>query len=599
MPRFTSSLVAILAVLGLVLFAPTVNADSSEKITRYDTTVHLDAKGTAQVKVDFDYDYGSNRRHGPVVALVERQAMDNDPDHWRVIDISDVQVTSPNAPADVDLKHDDGVLLIRVGDEDKYVSGQKSYTLTYRVRGLIAPNHSQSGLDEFNFNAVGNQWQVPILNPTATVTGPVGVQRASCFFGADYGTPCEGEATQATATFKAGALRSYQGMQITAGFPAGTFTDAGPSYERRYTQENTFAVNPATVGTGGVVTVAGLIVVVGNWLRRRRDEVYVGLTPGLSPAPGANQPTELAWKRPPATVQFTPPKDTIPGEVGVLLDGSADEVDVTATILDLAGRGYFRIVEEEAGTWRFERLIVDTNQLTSAESNVVTTLFQRGHSVTTEELRDKQYSGLMSQTKTDLDTSVVQRGWFRDVKGQRLRLLVLSAALLFGGALLTFWLAVTIGWGLAALPLCVVGVVGGVLAMLGRGRSAEGSAVLAQAEGFKLYLSTAEADQIRFEEGIDVFSRYLPYATVFGVADRWAKVFEQLAAQGRYTAPDWYVGYYGFSMMNFSSALGGLSGGIGSAMASSVAANTATNASSGGSGFSGGGGFGGGGGGSW
>ena len=48
-----------------------------------------------------------------------------------------------------------------------------------------------------------------------------------------------------------------------------------------------------------------------------------------------------------------------------------------------------------------------------------------------------------------------------------------------------------------------------------------------------------------------MFSRYLPYAIMFGVAERWTKVFEQLAAQGRYTFDTyWYVGYgygYGFS----------------------------------------------------
>lgn len=599
MSRLIRPLVAVLALLSLVVLALPARAETLEKITRYDTTVQVDAKGTAQVKVDFDYNFVGGKRRGPIVALVERQQMTKDPDQWRMIDITDVKVSSPNAPADVELKHENGVLLIRIGNENKYVTGSKTYTLTYRVRGLIAPSNSPNAQDEFNFNPVGNQWQVPIMNPTVTVTGPTDVQRVSCFWGAAYDKPCEAASNRAVATFKAGELQRYQGMQITAGFPAGTFTDAGPRYTRRYTVDNTFAVNPATVGIAGAVTLAGLLIVVGSWLRRRRHEVYVGLAPGLSPAAGAHQATQLVSKLPPAAVQFTPPRGVIPGEVGVLMDGSADQVDVTATILDLAGRGYFRIVEQAEGRWRFERMPADTNELTNAELNVLTTMFGNGPIVTTDDLSDERYSGLMPQTKAALDSAVVERGWFRNVTGQRLRLFVWSGVLLIGGALLTFLLAITKGWGLASLPLCVVGVVGCILAFAGRGRSAAGSAVFAQAEGFKLYLSTAEADQIRFEEGIDVFSRYLPYATVFGVAGRWAKIFEQLAAQGRYTVPDWYVGYSGFSMMHFSSSLGSLSSGIDSAMVSSVSANSATSASSGGSGFSGGGGFGGGGGGSW
>jgi uncharacterized membrane protein len=155
-----------------------------------------------------------------------------------------------------------------------------------------------------------------------------------------------------------------------------------------------------------------------------------------------------------------------------------------------------------------------------------------------------------------------------------------------------------VGWGLLGLAGVITGV--GVLIMNNKfgARTADGSAVLAQAKGFELYLTTAEADQIKFEEGIDVFSRYLPYAMVFGVAERWTKVFEQLAARGAYSFPTyWYVGYYGgFGMSELSSSMNALTSSISSSL---QAATAASNATSGGSGFSGGGGFGGGGGGGW
>ena len=76
-------------------------------------------------------------------------------------------------------------------------------------------------------------------------------------------------------------------------------------------------------------------------------------------------------------------------------------------------------------------------------------------------------------------------------------------------------------------------------------RTAKGTALLAQAKGFRMYLETAEADQIRFEEGEDIFSRYLPFAIVFGVAERWAKVFAAARRAAAWTsgAPTWYVGH--------------------------------------------------------
>ena len=45
----------------------------------------------------------------------------------------------------------------------------------YTARGLLAPRHNTSGLDEFNWNVIGTGWQVPIDDVTTTVTGPVGI----------------------------------------------------------------------------------------------------------------------------------------------------------------------------------------------------------------------------------------------------------------------------------------------------------------------------------------------------------------------------------------------------------------------------------------
>src|SRR4029453_12748533 len=134
-------------------------------------------------------------------------------------------------------------------------------------------------------------------------------------------------------------------------------------------------------------------------------------------------------------------------------------------------------------------------------------------------------------------------------------------------------------------------------------RTAKGTAALAQARGFREYLVTAEANQIRFEEGEDIFSRYLPFAIVFGVTERWAKVFQDLAASGAAVAtPAWYVGSsYAqagvFNYLAFGSAMNTFS----TETCGSIAASTPSSSGSsgfGGGGFSGGGG-GGGGGGSW
>ena len=54
-----------------------------------------------------------------------------------------------------------------------------------------------------------------------------------------------------------------------------------------------------------------------------------------------------------------------------------------------------------------------------------------------------------------------------------------------------------------------------------RGYRTPSVALTDQMIGFRRYLSTAEADQLRFEEGVDIFSKLPPWAIMFDVADRW------------------------------------------------------------------------------
>jgi uncharacterized membrane protein len=132
-------------------------------------------------------------------------------------------------------------------------------------------------------------------------------------------------------------------------------------------------------------------------------------------------------------------------------------------------------------------------------------------------------------------------------------------------------------------------------------RTADGRAMCDQVEGFKTYLATAEADQLRFEEGEDIFSRYLPWAIAFELADRWAKVCGDLVAMGRLPAdpPYWYYGSFNMYAFNTGFLTSSLTT---AASPAPVAASSGTGFGGGssfsGGGFSGGGG-GGGGGGSW
>lgn len=587
-----------MAALFLLPANPAV-ADDDWRIPDFDVVATVDADGgVTHVQLDLAFDFGNDPGHGPYVTLPLRQEIAGDPDQWRMLDVTLGQVTSPSgADATVQTEEKDGILLIRIGSEGRTFSGVQSYRINYSIRGLLATNQAQSGLDEFNWNVVGPGWEVPIGEVTASVTGPADVQRVACFAGDWFDSECDQAASDGrTATFRQQYLGEGNPLQIVAGFPAGTFTGAEPRFTTRYHIGNMFPVTPVTGGLTAVLTALGL-----GWLFRRtrrggRDQVYLGLTPGVVPAPGQQAVIGEGTAKAPVAVQFTPPANARPGELGVLTDHTADNTDITATMIDLAVRGYLKIEQTGKKNWTFTRLTTGRG-LIGYEQHLFDELFRAGSVVNTKDLRDKRYADLLTCTRSRLYERVTKElRWFTrnpsTVRGIAVAGgVVLVAAGAGIGLLLGF-----VGFGLLGLAAVLTGI--GVLIANNRfgARTADGSAVLAQTKGFELYLSTAEADQIRFEEGIDVFSRYLPYAVIFGVAERWTKVFAQLEAQGRYQpATDWYVGYGFYTMLSpdFASSMDRL----GSQMSASL--QQATAASSGGSGFSGGGGFGGGGGGGW
>lgn len=602
MRRIVSVLAALLISVGWLAMMPTTaRADGEDwRIPRYDVVATVDKQGVTAVQLTLDFDFGVDAGHGPYIVLPLQQAGTSRTGEavWRLYDYTVGAVSSPSgANANVQSGESDGNLVIRVGSEGQTFTGVQTYQINYTVRGLVEPDQKDSGLDVFNWEVVGPGWQVPIDKVSVRYSGPAEISKAACFY-SGYSV-CNSATDGKTATYSASGVGNGTGVQVVAGYPVGTFVGAEPRYSHRLTFTNMFPITGLTGPAAALILAGGLFVLYRRTRRSSRDQVYVGMTPGLAPAAGQEATVGYDTTAAPVAVAFQPPKNARPGEIGTLMDATADDRDITATMVDLAVRGHLTIEQTGKKNFTFTRKS-GADELIGYESTLVGKLFRSGSIVTTDDLRDESYSSLLSDTRTALYNRVTKElHWYaQSPRLVRVGTVAAGVAILVAGAGLGVLLG-TVGWGLVGVAVAVVGI--GVLILNNRfgRRTAEGSAVLAQAKGFELYLTTAEADQIKFEEGVDIFSRYLPYAMVFGVADRWTTVFEKLAADGRYTfGPYWYVGYgygfgHGFGMGDLSSSLNSLA----SSVSSSIQAASA--ATSGGSGFSGGGGFGGGGGGGW
>jgi hypothetical protein len=292
---------------------------------------------------------------------------------------------------------------------------------------------------------------------------------------------------------------------------------------------------------GAMSVVIGLVIVavcvaagiaVRVW---RRDEVFEGITPGLLPAPG--QPTMRRHLRrgeqPPLAVRFNPPDGVNPGLAGVAIDGRVDPVELSATLIDLGQRGWLRLhpLAKQPGEKPYDWEIIAAPQppaepLTITESALLSAAFQDGPSTTLAAFRKNPGLEIASDALLD---EAASRHWLKQLTtSTSWSVKSLGPGLIGIGVLGLFLFHLgAIGIGMAVGG----GIFSAMVGKLPEPLSAEGYAVRVQCEGFKLYLATAEADQLKFEVGIDTFSRYLPYAMVFGVVDHWRGVFADALQQ--------------------------------------------------------------------
>lgn len=614
----------LLVSLGVLLLVPPVafaaprDLSTGREITRYDVTADVAADGSVAVTIELDFDFGGDPGHGPYLSFPTRVRYDDERD--RVFEYTDVTASSPTgAPAQVNRSDGMSSVVLRIGDEDvDDVSGVQTYVVRFTVDGWLNPANAQHSGDELYWNVIGPGWEIPLSGLSVVVTGPADVEGAACFVG-PYGstTPCGSARTDgASATFTQDVVAVGDELTTVTGWPGGTFPDAQPLLETRPDPLAGWRTDGPAAGAAVAVAFAGGALAIGRARRTGRDDAYLGLTPGLRPLAG-QQVAVGRRRRAPVAVQFAPPEGVRPGELGTLVDERADPVDVTATIVDLAVRGWLRIEEvprknprRKAKDWTLLRLRADTDGLLPFETSLLEYLFDDGDEVRLSDLR-QTFASSLAKVQGLLYDHVTSVGWFRaNPRTVRNNWIVLGVFLLVlgvGGMILGMVLGTVRGLSLVGCATALVAVLVLALSRSAPARTADGTALLAQALGFRRYLATAEAGQIRYEEAQDVFSRYLPYAIVFGLADRWARVFAELAEQGvELTPPSWYVGANPAVGAAFWGT--GLAGGLGRFESVTTAAISApTPGTSGGSGFSGGGGgggfsgggVGGGGGGGW
>lgn len=486
-------------------------------------------------------------------------------------------------------------LQIKIGDPDKTVTGSQQYVIEYLVSGVLVPFENY---DELYWNITGNDWPVSIEESSAIITLPQdGIIQSSCSFG-EYGAndSCiinriSGSKIEFTSPR---SLSAGEGLTVAVGYEKGMVPMLSIEAPKTFFQ--------AFSSQGNLISffltlILGTFFLLRMWWFRGRD--YYFERKSLHDLEQKERIMPLKAYEP-IVPEYEPPLNLRPGEIGVIMDERADILDISATIVDLAVRGYL-IIKEEPKKWGLDstdytliRTEKKNDDLLEYEKELIDKLFSENKEVKLSDLKTKFYV-FLQKIKDLLYKDLVSKKIFdnnpQSVRAKYLFFAIALATLSFIGTLIifknipdSFLLGICLG-------LFICGMLFIFISLSMPRKTAFGREMYRKARGYKLFVSGTEKYRQPFFEKKNIFMDVLPYAMIFGVTDKLAKAMKEMGIEP--AQPSWYVGATAFNVSRFTSDVNSFSNSF-----SSVIASYPSGSGSGGGGFSGGG-FGGGGGGSW
>jgi uncharacterized membrane protein YgcG len=583
MERRDTSTVPLLVVLLLLLPAAAPFPVRAEDFSIRSFHADIEVRNDSSIRVTETIDTEFHRpRHGIFRDIPFRYA-----DELGDTTVMPVRIESVGGPPGTVRKYrvgrTGGHVRVRIGDPERYVDGRQRYVIRYTVENAIVPFPDH---DELYWNVTGNEWPVEIGSVSATVTfasGPFPAPpRTRCFTGprGSREQACKASADGSRATFvSTREFRPGEGMTIVVGWDKGIVHQASGWKSVFYNlnlPENWVFIAPWFS--------LGFMLV--RWRRKGRDPVTGD----------------------PLVVAYTPPEEDgrpfLPAEIGALIDERLDPKDITASLVDLAVKGYLKIEEGKSTGLIFHKteyllrkVKEPGTELPRFERMLMERLFPGSDpEVSTSDLKHAFYKNLDDLKTAAFDSLVRMKCFAANPADVKKRYIIAGIAIMLGGGVVGGLVKTFPGEGFsrAGIALILSGLPVILFARFMPVKTLKGVKSLGRIKGFEEFLLRAEKDRLERMNDQNLFEKYLPYAIALDVSDRWAKAFEGIYQE----PPQWYVSPGGigtFRPTAFHHSLDSALSTMSSAMHSSPRSS--------GSGFSGGGssggGGGGGGGGSW
>jgi hypothetical protein cdivTM7_00659 len=578
MKRFFFGMVTVMVLL--VGFGSTVQATNNFTISKYTVDMELgrdsEQRSTLRTKLTITADFPPRQNHG--IAPVFVKQYDKHPTHFTLESVTDER----GAPLEYTWHNDE----LRIGNKDTYVKGKKTYVITYTQRDVTKLYHD-TGKQEFYWDAIGTNWQVPIQSASVTLKlSPelVAAKRTNlqCYqgrFGSSQRCEVREQGDMLTATAR--ALPKKAGVTIAVGFAPGTFA----AYQMSFMEQliDWWAKLQLVLLVVALILAGVIIVAYYRSIGRRRE--LEPIPPEYLPPRGTSVTT---------SAKLVQPFHMVKGSV------------MAAQMIDLAVRHYIQVIEvKPRTTWRtaeYEvKVIQAPGKLLAEEQEMLRNIFgslpRVGKRLNLKTLRNNApYAARVRYSAKQMKGRLIDDYGLQVREPQHTRRFRRYAIIISIFAVLL----------LSPVLLVLAGMV--FYLSFGKVLTDKGLALRRHLAGLKRYIGVAEVERLQMlqsPEGaekvkvdaadekqlVKLYERVLPYAVLFGQEKEWSaqlgKYYEQVGEQ-----PDWYSGQGAFNAAAFSAGMSSLS----SAAVSVSSFESSTGGSTGG-GFAGGGGGGGGGGG--
>ncbi len=240
---------------------------------------------------------------------------------YRYIPINGSEISDLRVPGyNYDYYKQNGNVVVKIGSGDYTLVGLNHYDIRYKITMYDDENDS---MDMLLLNLIPTGWETPIGNVTATVNLPKAADLNDVeIYSGEYGTEGNEDGAKVTAspdgmsfTVTASDLPVYHGVTVALPLPEGYWVGA-----KEYGQM------PLTTWMLLLFGPVGAAVI---WFFFGRDEHMV------------------------KTLEFYPPDELTPGEIGYIVDGSVDKRDIVANIVYMADKGYLSIEDYDKNDFIF------------------------------------------------------------------------------------------------------------------------------------------------------------------------------------------------------------------------------------------------------